>query len=429
MTYKYTKKTLAALAVSIGCLAVANVYTQTHHMILPSQHALALNSTFSTPVLSDVSTFNNLPVASVESYPVAQPKGTVILIPQTHLNPASSPSDPINNNAQVAQDQISQIEQFLVTKGKVPMIMVEGETTGVVPQSHLTPLVNEIKSRDEFLTQYTKLKADLAKNNVANADQLLSPIENDLNTVNRDILLKGAAQNIKVKDNNVILVGAENAATLNEAKPLVRDYVYIQDRISSIQAQQNPAATNPNGAAPAVGAQTLQQTTPTSPGSLQTLLATLLPQLMKPSASTSFRFLSQVEQQAPSISEDVTKTQASFNAMHDAYTTAQQPVQSTNQSPTPQPTRADNPYNSITDLSTLQNMLTTSEAKLEKVVVDQRNQEIAQNLAQTLTQFNTKQAILQLGAGHKDGIVQQLNKQNLSVIVVTPTEVAQNPTS
>ena len=91
------------------------------------------------------------------------------------------------------------------------------------------------------------------------------------------------------------------------------------------------------------------------------------------------------------------------------------------------PLRQDNPYVNISDLSVIQSKIKDSEAKIQTVVIDQRNQETASNFADALKSNKTNIGILQFGAGHEDGLVKELNKKGLSVIVVVPTQVQNSP--
>ncbi len=65
-----------------------------------------------------------------------------------------------------------------------------------------------------------------------------------------------------------------------------------------------------------------------------------------------------------------------------------------------------------------------SARQIQAVVVDQRNKETAENFAKGLTAEKTEVGILQFGAGHKKGLVAELQSQGLSVIVITPNEVS-----
>ncbi len=98
-------------------------------------------------------------------------------------------------------------------------------------------------------------------------------------------------------------------------------------------------------------------------------------------------------------------------------------LQNTSSISTSAPSRKDNPYKSVKDLQKLQAMLNETESRIQTVVIDKRNQETAENFTKALKAGNTTVGILQFGAGHEEGLVKELNKQGITVIVVKPSEV------
>lgn len=83
-----------------------------------------------------------------------------------------------------------------------------------------------------------------------------------------------------------------------------------------------------------------------------------------------------------------------------------------------------NPFTNISDVKKLQNLLKESDKKIEATVMDQRNQDAAANVAKAFEEYHTDLGILQFGAAHEDGLVKELQKQGLNVVVITPNEVA-----
>jgi nucleoside-diphosphate-sugar epimerase len=47
-----------------------------------------------------------------------------------------------------------------------------------------------------------------------------------------------------------------------------------------------------------------------------------------------------------------------------------------------------------------------------------------ENFADAMKEKGIKAGVLQFGAGHKDGLIKELNKRGISVIVITPLELA-----
>jgi len=57
---------------------------------------------------------------------------------------------------------------------------------------------------------------------------------------------------------------------------------------------------------------------------------------------------------------------------------------------------------------------------MEDVVVDQRNADTARNFVLMLEKTNSNVGMIQFGAQHRDGLIQELQNQGVSVIAITP---------
>ena len=57
--------------------------------------------------------------------------------------------------------------------------------------------------------------------------------------------------------------------------------------------------------------------------------------------------------------------------------------------------------------------------KLNEIVLNQRNKETAENFSKGLWETNNNVGVLQFGAAHTKGLIRELNKQGLTVIVIT----------
>lgn len=222
----------------------------------------------------------DLPIGAVDYYPVPDARGTAIFIPQYHRNPASQPEDAVNDRAAKTQGEIHEVMDFLIDNYDLDIAVVEGELYGEVPQEKINKLAEQVSR----------------------------------NKPTREIMLQGAPQVLKAQGKNLRLFGAENKATLEESRILVRDYVMLSDLFLDL-------------------------------GNLA----------------------------------------------------------------------ADNPY---------QYLLKEKEQEIEKVVVEKRNLETSQNFTRILEQENKDAGILVFGAGHREGLIKELNRSDLSVIVITVDEVA-----
>ncbi len=378
--------------------------------------------------LGTQATYANLPVGKVENYSVENAKGVVIYIPQIHQDPSSPQSDPTNNVAVTAQNQIYQIEKFLVKKSGSPLILTEGELYGQVPSSEIGFLSQRIYLRNALADKLQTLEKVLKTTSVDPAAErnLIATTQQAISSIDREVALTGSAQELKANNNSVILYGVENQTTLDESKPLVRNYVYLQDRIAQLQtpttqtASTGIVATQTSAVIPAQVAQLMQLLQSLGVGNTTT--------------QNVFSYLTTKAQSAgkTNLADAVRSVASAYNQLAQNAQVSQPTTQTMAASTTASsasPSRSDNPYANFTNIQQLQNMMKTSETNLTKVVVDKRNSEIAANSLKALQETRQHSLILQLGAGHQDGLVKGLNAQGLSVIVVTPNQVLAHPSS
>jgi len=267
-----------------------------------------------------------LPIGSVYSSNVENSKGTAVLFPQTHRYPGTEPNDPVNNNAQIAQEQIYKIMSYLARNEGIDFMMAEGDLYGPVPEDKIDQLSQKIALRD-------RLAPSLGKGFLYGLTQLLE----------REIALAGAPYQLKARDKDLILYGAENEATYNYSADIVRNYVYLNDRRNQLE----------NGT----------------------------PQ---------------------------------YNSIASRMA---------NPSQTSIPSRTNNPYLDINSLDQINSLIKQNEGKMNDVVLNQRNRETAQNFAKALSEENKNAGIIEFGAEHEKGLVQELNKAGISVIVIKADKI------
>lgn len=82
-----------------------------------------------------------------------------------------------------------------------------------------------------------------------------------------------------------------------------------------------------------------------------------------------------------------------------------------------------NPYARMTDIRKLSALLEESEEKVEMTIMEKRNRETAENFAKAIDQYDARIGVIQYGAAHEDGLVEELNNQGFSVIVITTPEI------
>lgn len=353
--------------------------------------------------LADLKTYAGLPVGSVESYPAASAWGTAIFIPQYHKNPGSDASETKNDSAQKTQEEIYQVISFLLNQPAPPLVMVEGELSGPVPAEKIASLAQKIKQRDDCLSLYQSLKKALQAQHVdAKAQEaLVASVDQMLAQANREIILTGAPLVEKAEGKAFTLVGAENQQTRDESKTLVRNYIYLEDRMHEL-------ARAPS---------TRQSQVSLFDSQYSQLLDLLLNDRKTPTAAFTALERKATDQGKTQLAALIGTTKQAFDQL------VQQDSTKISQETAVAPSRDDNPYRTITSKKQLEGLIAESEKHIDAVVVDQRNRETAQNFAVVLKAEDKKVGIIQFGAGHKKGLVKELNQLGLSVIVVTPSEV------
>lgn len=369
----------------------------------PSQTFLSSNYA----ALSDKNTYAGLPVAEVDEYKTADAWGTVIYIPQTHRNPGSDPDDPSNDTAELAQQQMYRIISFLNEKQGINLLMAEGDLYGKVPEDKISYLSKKIRSRNRFVQEIEAIKIEL-KDQKASAeiqDQFAASAKKYIASLDREMILQGAPYKLKAEGSDMTLYGAENKATQDESTVIVRNYIYQQDKRDQLAGAGSP--------------QVAQNKNTRDPG-LSNAYA-LLMSLRGGSNNSIGSDLASLE----TLSKN-SGTDKLTGLIQSGILTYQEIKNLKNENVVPEsnvPSRQDNPYAGIKDPDKIKSLIKDSENKIQAVVIDRRNQETAANLASALKTNNKDIAMIQFGAGHEDGLVKELNKQGLNVVVVTPDEV------
>ncbi len=374
--------------------------------------------------LADLASYSSLPVGKVENFPVPDAKGTVILIPQIHRNPGSAVNDPSNDNAQVAQEQIYDIEKYLNEKYGINLILLEGEVEGKVPQKEIDTMKEKLRTGDNLAAGIKDLQASTDPNVDPSAKaKVIQELEQVLNNLDRDIVLKGGAYRLAAQGNNVDLYGAEITSTREKSTDIVRNYVYLNDRINSLNAPQT-AELNLNSV---LGL----NSSGSSAGLPQSFNSATLLQLLQNlgnqqnSQSGVFQDVTNLENTANANNDS--RLAGDLNSIDQSLNTLRTIDQADAQAAASAPSRSDNPYNNISDKAKLEQMLKQSEQQIQTTIVDQRNQDAVRVTSDTLKNTNNRVAVLQFGAGHEQGMVKDFNDKGYSVIVVTPNEVLAVP--
>jgi hypothetical protein len=353
--------------------------------------------------IGDIKVYKDLPVGDVKTFTVPGSWGTVIYVPQYHQNPASTVDEQTNDSAQKAQGEIYQILAFLEKNFKTDLIMVEGELTGQIQGGKIDTVSQEIDKRNKLYSLYQNLKQSLSNESLDSQleSKIFSEIDQALSKADREIILTGAPYKLASENSSVKLYGTENSDTLEECRTIVRNYIYIQDRL----AQLNNPAQN-------------KSTLTTSATLFNAQEMDLLKLFAK---NPSDRDLDQLSLLATSknnsnLASLINSTKDAVDNLSGRDNLASFVTQGTS-------TRADNPYANISNKARLESLQSDSEKEIEKTVVEKRNKETAQIMAQTLRGEGKNLGILEFGAGHEDGLIKELNNQGLSVIEIEASEV------
>jgi len=343
----------------------------------------------------------NLPISSVEEYSAENAKGTVIFLPQIHKYPGSSNFDPANNQAAQVQKETLEILSTIIKKIPVNLIMVEGENFGIIKndkKQNITDLATTVKEiHDEFSGLENNLKASPPQNNesISQMNSGKQYVEN----IKNELLLVGAPYLLWLENTDIILYGSENPETLKECQNIVRNYLYLQDRVAtaSTRSISSFSMINPVQQRPSANNQLNLQ----NMASPQMIFQSYLNQLLLSGNG-------KIKIEAQNLLQNITK--------YTALTASQNTTENL-------PSRNNNPYANITDIKILKDLMKQAEENINSTIIEKRNIETAKNVSVMLETENSKIGILQFGAGHSDGLIKALNNEGLNVIEITPFSV------
>lgn len=347
-----------------------------------------------------------LPIAKTSMYEASNTQGTAILIPQYHRYPGSSSNDPTNDSAERTQEQIYQIIPKINKQYGTKLVMVEGEPYGEVSSQKINNLNAKIKERDELVSECEALKNHLNENGVTPREKKLSnKIDQTIAKIDRNIILEGAPFKLKAEGKNLTLFGSENKDTQDQSRTLVKKYIYLQDRDKEINAPPKRLSSRRDRSNQLFSddMKSLLSKLLNSQNSLTTELKRFKSVAESNNDSKTINLIKEIENSIRNF-EDVGK-----NNSVTSYTSS----------------REDNPYENENNPRKIKKMLDETEQQINEVIIDKRNKETAENFSRMLTEENQTTGILQYGAGHESGLIKELNQKGISVLVITPQEVAE----
>lgn len=349
--------------------------------------------------------YSGLPVASVKAYPVEGAAGTVFLVPQYHLDPSTQADDKRNDLAYKTQKEIYRIMRFMNERAGIDLAMIEGEMRGPVPSGKVDGWKRMVDSRNSLDGVTGKLRDVLAETTINESleSKVVQGLEGKNEKVNRRVMLSGATQVLVGEGGQVQVWGLENEGTIAASRPIIRDYVYLQDRI--VQVSRGGSGKTAKDV---------------SQGEKLALLAKLLGGSGSKNVPSSLDALkaqaqvqgnSEVSGLAAQAKEELGAWEAKTASGSKSYADLSR--------------QTSNPYTGINSSRELKRRLAETEKQIKQIVIDQRNREAAENARYALAATGEEAGVVQFGSGHTEGLVQEMNRQGLSVVVVTPAAVAE----
>ena len=355
--------------------------------------------------LASSSAYTKLPVADVETHRIQNSSGTVVLIPQSHKSPGSSESDKVNDKPTKAQKQIYRILEHIKNKFGVKDILAEGKIVNEDEKEKVASMKKLKEMRDTFARNVNKLKQNTTKEDTRYRDQF-EELNQFIKKIDRKLYLAGAPYLLKANDSSIKIAGIEDKKLRQKSKKIVRNYLYQQDRIKDLKSNE------PSNKLMLMSKKKklvkLMELLQGSDNNSQAEVPQVLTKLDQNTAENS------------NIDQIIEDTKQSYNKIKSYYLKKQRETKLKDDNPGDTPSRANNPYDKVNDLEKLQLMHKKTEDKINEVIKDGRNVAVAENTADYINSNPTSKGILVFGAQHKEGVIKELNKQNLSVIVITP---------
>ncbi|MBI4708587.1 MAG: hypothetical protein HY764_00025 [Candidatus Portnoybacteria bacterium] len=338
-------------------------------------------------------------VGDISQHPAPNSWAQAVLIPQTHKYPGSQASDSMNNQAEIAQNQIYEIISYIQKNSGINFVMIEGDLYGPEQSNEKTQILAEkIALREKLVKQAEQIKEAMANGTISPSIEIKfsKDIDAFIATLDREIALKGAAYLLKARGGDLTIYGSEDAETLSQCTQITRNYIYQKDRKTQLES---------NG------------TNSQSLAMLRNLYMSQTQKKTDPEQCIQSDILTLSSDTSPELKKALNQFQETFNELQNLQTQEDNSGQ-------PAPSRSDNPYNSITSLSQINSLIQESEKAIETTIIDVRNKETAENFAKALKENNLNIGMIQFGAGHTEGLIEELNKLGISVIVATPQEVS-----
>ncbi|MFA6422018.1 MAG: hypothetical protein WCV92_01295 [Candidatus Buchananbacteria bacterium] len=411
-TYLIIAGIMLATAAVLSSYFIAPANSTSNNKITEDKNlqSLFVDQTSDASYFLEPQSYSQIPDSTVTIHPAtggSTATKIAILIPQTHRYPGSNISDSVNDSAVIAQGQIYKIISYLEKAG-ANTVMAEGDLEGKIPDDKIKNLSQKITLKEELKAEVQKIKGS---DQGEITPQFYTAVENLISSIDREILLAGAPYKLKAEGYNINLYGTEDQKLLDNSAEIVRNTIYLQDRLSALQGVNTVGFS-------------LSKTSLVNPENNSTLKDKLLELLQNRSLVAN---TSDIDNELK-MNKINAANNSDLNALLDQAQNTYNEIkeldkpQTTNSSA---PSRQQNPYNNINDVGTIQNLIKDNNDKLQETVVDQRNQSTAEKFVQLLSAQNKDVAIITFGSEHQEGLIQELNKRGISVVDILPNEVGQ----
>lgn len=350
--------------------------------------------------LSKKETYAGLPVENVSVDKEKNDWGVVIFLPQFHKAPASKVSDSKNDRGELVQKETYATVSKLLEKLNIDFAMIEGQNEGLVSEEKKQNIKKFLIGLENFSKSYDVLKTAISnKSKNKFVADFISEVENNfLPLKQRELILQGAMMKLWAEGKIDQLYGAEDPETIAESETLVRDYIYLNDRIAQLTPKNISVIESKN----------INLSRSLDKDVLKLYLAQKNKSKKKNNINSDLKALENLYKDNSEILSFLENFSIDLSALN-----YQKVMENKNL-----PSRKDNPYKKETDLENLKDRLSTLTKDIDRVVIEKRNKQTAENFAETLRETEENIGILQFGAGHKEGLVKELKKQGLTVVTV-----------
>ncbi|GEM_PF-3480250 len=346
-------------------------------------------------LLNEQAVVSSLPIQDIQFDLVPGSQKTVLFFPQIHITPGTDSHDATNNQAEQQQRETLQVLNTITASTPLRLVMLEGEMEGPVEGQKLRAIQKKLSVHEQMIAASAQVTQALQQSPYSSTEvhTIQKELDKELRRSERELLLLGAPYLMNTNPNTpIVYTGAEQPTTMEKSRILVREHLYLQDRLAQVR-QQTPHTSS-------LGQSFLSQNTQ------EQLLQQYLKHISKPAPSLV-------------IFTEKTKDLKLKKALDHFISLAK--VQENTSVPTRQqsaPSRANNPYASLSSAKQLQELLTKNEQEIKALVLEQRNKETAENARKLLEQTSESVLVLQYGAKHEEGLRRELLKQGMSVVTV-----------